>query len=125
MIEYNSILKWAVAIVLIAISGIWFINYFVIESKRDLHSLSLNAQSNIESVRKEHETAIYRNLLVPPSFPLTTGLNLSIGYRLRNGNFADLWSAIMENGKDRKIQFYDDEVKLALINGKAKASFIT
>ena len=96
-------------------------SYFVIESKRDLHSLSLNAQSNIESVRKEHETAIYRNLLVPPSFPLTTGLNLSIGYRLRNGNFADLWSAIMENGKDRKIQFYDDEVKLALINGKAKA----
>ncbi|CDO93214.1 unnamed protein product [Kluyveromyces dobzhanskii CBS 2104] len=120
MLDWTTILKYLVAASVVVATSIWFVNSVIIESKRDLHTISLNAQSNVESVRKEHETAIYRNLLVPTSFPLTTGLNLSIGYRLRNGNFSDLWSAIMANGGSTILQFHDEETALVKINSIAK-----
>lgn len=120
MVDWITFSKYLVAILVIVASTVWFINSVIIDSKRDLHTISLNAQSNVESVRKEHETAIYRNLLVPASFPLTTGLNLSLGYRLRNGNFGDLWSAIMTNGKSTVLQFHTEETTLTRINGIAK-----
>lgn len=119
-LSVGGLLKWFVALSVLIITSVWFLNTVIIESKRDLHTISLNAQSNADPVRKEHETAVYRNYLVPPSFPLTTGLNLSIGYRLRNGNFGDLWSAIIANGSATSLDFDSESKSLADINGIAK-----
>lgn len=120
MLDLLILLEWCVSVILVVGAAVWFINSFIIEAKRDLNTVSLNAQSNIESVRKEHETAVYRNFLVPSSFPLTTGLNLSIGYRLRNGNFGDLWGAAMTNGRGKSINFAGKSASLPLLNGRAK-----
>lgn len=100
----------------------WLFNTFFLDLKRDFSSVALQQQSNIGSVRKEHETAYYRNFLVPLGFPLITGLGLSLKYKIRNGNFADVWKAIMELADKNTIRFTHDpkEYTLDVVNGMAK-----
>lgn len=99
----------------------WLFSTFYIKAKRDFTSVAHNQQANIASVRKENETAHYRNFLVPLGFPLTTGLSLSLKYKIRNGNFADVWKAIMELSNDNTIKFTDghDSFSLEQVNGMA------
>ncbi|SCV03330.1 LAME_0H09560g1_1 [Lachancea meyersii CBS 8951] len=92
----------------------------ILETKRDLHPIALAEQANITSTRKERETAVYRNFTVPPGFPLTTGMGLSLGYRLRNGNFGDLWSSIMDLSSENYVELQGRKHPLATINGEAK-----
>lgn len=109
--------------VLIVLLGTnWLFNTFFLDLKRDFSSVALQQQSNIGSVRKENETAYYRNFLVPLGFPLITGLGLSLKYKIRNGNFADVWKAIMELAEKNTIRFTDEpkEYTLDVVNGMAK-----
>ncbi|SCU88369.1 LAFA_0E12288g1_1 [Lachancea sp. 'fantastica'] len=92
----------------------------ILETKRDLHPIALAEQANVASTRKEKETAVYRNFTVPPGFPLTTGMGLSLGYRLRNGNFGDLWSSIMEMGETSYVELNGSKFSLATLNGEVK-----
>ncbi|EDO16364.1 hypothetical protein Kpol_1051p12 [Vanderwaltozyma polyspora DSM 70294] len=110
-----------VTLVVVFIATDWFLTSVVFSFKRDLNPIALKEQASISTVRKEKETAHYRNYLVPHGFPLTTGLNLAIGYRHRNGNFADIWSTAMELAKNNSIKFtnYDREYSLPQINGMA------
>lgn len=57
-LSVGGLLKWFVALSVLIITSVWFLNTVIIESKRDLHTISLNAQSNADPVRKEHETAV-------------------------------------------------------------------
>lgn len=100
---------------------------FYLKIKRDFTSVALNQQSNIASVRKENETAYYRNFLVPLGFPLITGLGLSLKYKVRNGNFGDVWKAIMELSGKNQIKFTNGSTSssLAAINGMAQHVFKT
>ncbi|CEP63782.1 Dde1p LALA0_S09e02388g [Lachancea lanzarotensis] len=93
---------------------------FILETKKDLHPIALAEQANVASTRKETETAVYRNFTVPPGFPLTTGMGLSLGYRLRNGNFGDLWSSIMELSGSNYIELNGSKNSLSTLNGEAK-----
>lgn len=114
-------IKWVLSAICMLIATIWLINKIVIDSKRDLHPVALQEQSNIAPVRKEHETAVYRNFTVPPGFPLTTGLGLSLGYKIRNGNFGDIWASIMSLSKGHnKIEFESQSHTLGEINSIAK-----
>lgn len=99
----------------------WLFHKFYISSKRDFTSVAYNQQANISSVRKENETAHYRNFLVPLGFPLITGLSLSLKYKIRNGNFADVWKAIMELAGNNTITFKNgaESVNLKEVNGMA------
>ncbi|CCD24484.1 Dde1p NDAI_0D01700 [Naumovozyma dairenensis CBS 421] len=99
----------------------WILTSYLLDFKRDISKLALNQQSNTSSVRNENETAIYRNFLAPQGFPLTTGLGLSQGYKIRNGNFGDLWNAIMEvsSNNNNTLQFTNSNETFSLpqING--------
>lgn len=98
---------------LIVLGANWLLSSFLLDFKRDLTGVALSQQSSISSVRKENETAYYRSILVPTGFPLTTGLGLSLKYKIRNGNFGDVWNAIMEVSKGKNIiKFTGREKKL-------------
>lgn len=122
MLDLYTCLKWAVTSIVLFMTTNWFITSVVFSFKRDLNPLALQEQSHISAVRKEGETAIYRNFTAPHGFPLTTGLNLAIGYRFRNGNFGDVWNAVMELSKSNTVSFTNDSKKYSLkeINGMAK-----
>lgn len=120
MIEYTYLFKIIATVAVVLAAGVWILNSFFIDPKRDLHPVALNQQSNAAVVRKEHETAVYRNIVVPPGFPLTTGMGLSLGYKVRNGNFGDVWSASMAQSKDNYLEFAGEKHSLPKINGLAK-----
>ncbi|SMN18464.1 similar to Saccharomyces cerevisiae YHR045W Putative protein of unknown function [Maudiozyma saulgeensis] len=120
-----SLKSWCELIITIFLL-VWGANFLftkaILENKRDLSVMALNEQSNKTSVRKKNETALYRNFLVPIGFPLTTGLGLSLGYKIRNGNFMDVWKAIMDVTveKNNFISFNNNKrYTLSLINGAA------
>ncbi|SCV05557.1 LANO_0H10110g1_1 [Lachancea nothofagi CBS 11611] len=92
----------------------------IVETKRDLHPIALGEQANVGPTRKENETAIYRNFTVPPGFPLTTGMGLSMGYRLRNGNFGDIWSSIMSLSNENYVEIDNQKHSLGELNAIAK-----
>ncbi|GMM54027.1 hypothetical protein DAKH74_006430 [Maudiozyma humilis] len=93
-------LKYYAELAVAVIAGLLSVNFLfqklVLDYNRDLTPVALSEQANITTVRKKNETALYRNFLVPIGFPLTTGLGLSLGYKIRNGNFMDVWKAIMD-----------------------------
>lgn len=111
---------------LIVLGANWLLSSFLLDFKRDLTGVALSQQSSISSVRKENETAYYRSILVPTGFPLTTGLGLSLKYKIRNGNFGDVWNAIMEVSKGKNIIKFTGREKsysLSELNGMAKRIF--
>lgn len=113
----------AIATVLaILLATNWIFRIFYLDLKRDFSELAAQEQSNVTTTRKENETALYRNFLLPLGFPLVTGLGLSLKYKLRNGNFADIWCAIMDLADKNSIRFVDQSKDLSLqeINGMAK-----
>lgn len=114
-----KIIATAVAILL---GTEWLLKTFYLDLKRDFKQLAEHEQSNITSTRKENETALYRNFLIPLGFPLVTGLGLSLKYKIRNGNFADIWSAIMELSDTNAVRFVDEPkgMPLAVVNGIAQ-----
>lgn len=91
----------------------------IIDSQRDISKVALAQQANTTVVRKSNETALYRNFMIPLQFPLNTGLSLSLGYKIRNGNFGDIWNAIMDINKNDKmtITFDNQEFSLNEIHG--------
>ncbi|AMD22817.1 HHR048Cp [Eremothecium sinecaudum] len=108
--ELLWLLQWTVLSVAIAWFITWFIQNIIIDVTRDLNPAVLLQQSNIAPVRKEKETAVYRNLSVPIGLPLTTGLNIAIGYKFRRGNFIDIWSRTLTKGHGKnQIGFIDGE----------------
>ncbi|CUS23703.1 LAQU0S11e02366g1_1 [Lachancea quebecensis] len=113
-------LKLATSILLVLVASIWFGSKLVINSRRDLHPIALNGQANVGPTRKEKETAVYRNFTVPPGFPLSTGLGLSMGYKLRNGNFGDIWSNIMSLSARNYVELSGREYSVKKINALAK-----
>ncbi|CCH58810.1 hypothetical protein TBLA_0A10320 [Henningerozyma blattae CBS 6284] len=101
----------------------WLLMTFYFPMIRDLDPIALNEQSNKTTVRQPKETAIYRNFLIPNGLPLTTGLGLSAGYKLRNGNFGDVWNSIICNGssiKDLKFINQTEPISIFQINSMAK-----
>ncbi|CCF60113.1 hypothetical protein KAFR_0J00450 [Kazachstania africana CBS 2517] len=116
-------MEWLSLLVTIAVTVIisgWLVSNYILDFKRDLSYVALHEQSNMSTVRKENETAHYRNFLVPSGFPLTAGLGLSLGYRVRNGNFGDVWNAVMDLSNANSISFNSKSYSLSEINGMAK-----
>ncbi|AGO09864.1 AaceriAAL126Cp [[Ashbya] aceris (nom. inval.)] len=105
------ILELAVTVVICCWTTNWLIQHVILDAKRDLQKAALAEQASIAPVRKEGETAIYRNMLVPMGFPLTSGLNLSKGYQFRRGNFGDIWSAALGVGKGENYICFADGVR--------------
>ncbi|SCU86809.1 LAMI_0D03686g1_1 [Lachancea mirantina] len=120
MLDLLTLFEWVVSISCVLIASLIAIDKLVIDGKRDLHPIALSQQSNVAGVRRKNETAVYRNFTVPPGFPLTTGLALSLGYRIRNGNFGDIWEGIMSKSVGRGIEIENTSVSLSRINGLAK-----
>lgn len=120
--EWVGLLKTVATALGLLLATNWLFRVFYLDLKRDFSELAAQEQSNITTTRKENETALYRNFLVPLGFPLTTGLGLSLKYKIRNGNFADVWSAIMELADKNCVRFADGsrDVSLQEINGMAK-----
>lgn len=111
------IILWTI-LLLIILTLFWFKDP-ILDSQRDLSKVALSQQANVTVVRKSNETALYRNFMIPLQFPLNTGLALSIGYKIRNGNFGDIWNAIMDINKTKKpfISFNNKQYSLPDING--------
>ncbi|QLQ80998.1 hypothetical protein HG537_0E03530 [Torulaspora globosa] len=114
-------IKVVVTVVLVIFGANWVFGVLYLNSNRDFTSVALSQQSNVGSVRKENETAHYRNFLIPLGFPLITGLSLSLKYKIRNGNFGDVWKAIMEVSSGNFMQFRNDDKRYSLsaVNGMA------
>lgn len=116
----TRMILFCTGLVLILIPLFWYRDV-IIDSQRDISKVALLQQANVTSVRKSNETALYRNFMVPLQFPLNSGLALSLGYKIRNGNFGDLWNAIMEINKNgnnsMSIMFDNEKYKLSDING--------
>lgn len=108
---------WTI-LLLIVLTLFWFKDP-ILDSQRDLSRVALSQQANVTVVRKSNETALYRNFMIPLQFALNTGLALSIGYKIRNGNFGDIWNAIMDITKSKKsfISFNNKQYSLPDING--------
>lgn len=124
--NWSFLLQLVITILLIVLGANWLLSSFLLDFKRDLTGVALSQQSSISSVRKENETAYYRSILVPTGFPLTTGLGLSLKYKIRNGNFGDVWNAIMEVSKGKNIIKFTGREKsysLSELNGMAKRIF--
>ncbi|CCE63310.1 hypothetical protein TPHA_0E02180 [Tetrapisispora phaffii CBS 4417] len=116
-------LKLVATIIVVYFSSNWIIANVIFPLTRDLSDVSLLEQASISAVRKDNETAHYRNFLIPSNFPLTTGLNIALGYKFRNGNFGDVWNAILTNSDKNFIRFSNDSNKkynLQEINSLAK-----
>lgn len=120
--EWLSLIKTIATVLAIFLATNWLFRVFYLDLKRDFSELAAQEQSNVTSTRKENETAFYRNFLVPLGFPLVTGLGLSLKYKIRNGNFADIWNAVMDIADKSSIKFVDESKSLSLqdINGMAK-----
>lgn len=120
--EWLNLIKTAVTVLVIILATNWLFRIFYLDLKRDFSELAAQEQSNITTTRKENETALYRNFLLPLGFPLVTGLGLSLKYKIRNGNFADIWCAIMDLSNKNSVRFVDESRDLSLqeINGMAK-----
>ncbi|CAI1721175.1 hypothetical protein SEUBUCD650_0O02120 [Saccharomyces eubayanus] len=121
--DWSFILQLLITILVIVLGANWLLSSFLLDFKRDLTAVALAQQASVSSVRNENETAYYRSILVPTGFPLTTGLGLSLKYKIRNGNFGDVWNATMEVSKGRNtIKLVGDEKSYSLgeINGMAK-----
>lgn len=114
-----TLVKWILTVGVIIISTNWVIKVLFVNPRVSLHPFALNHQSDISPVRKENETAVYRNVLTPNGFPLTTGLNLNIGYKIRSGNFGDIWNACMKIS-DGNYLTLEGEYTLSKVNGFAK-----
>ncbi|AAS50240.2 AAL126Cp [Eremothecium gossypii ATCC 10895] len=116
------IFELAVTVVICCWTTNWLIQHVILDAKRDLQKAALAEQASIAPVRKEGETAIYRNMLVPMGFPLTTGLNLSRGYQFRRGNFGDIWSAAVAVGKGENYICFADGMRwtVGTVNHAAK-----
>lgn len=114
-------IKLVVSLALVVGGTNWLFGVLYLNANRDFTSVALSQQSNVGSVRKENETAHYRNFLVPLGFPLITGLSLSLKYKIRNGNFGDVWKAIMEVSSQNFLQFIGDDNRYSLdaVNGMA------
>lgn len=108
------IILWTI-LLLILLTLLWFKDP-ILDSQRDLSKVALSQQANVTVVRKSNETALYRNFMIPLQFPLNTGLALSLGYKIRNGNFGDIWNAIMDINKSF-ISFDNKQYSLPDING--------
>ncbi|EJS43419.1 YHR045W [Saccharomyces arboricola H-6] len=124
--SWSFVLQLLVTVLVIVLGANWLLSSFLLDFKRDLTAVALAQQSSIASVRNEHETAYYRSILVPTGFPLTTGLGLSLKYKIRNGNFGDVWNAIMEVSKGKNtIKLIRDEKSTSLgeLNGMGKRIF--
>ncbi|AET39756.1 Dde1p Ecym_4739 [Eremothecium cymbalariae DBVPG len=123
MLEFWILLQWIITVLLCLFTTNWVIQHVILDAKRDLHPVALTEQACTASVRKENETAVYRNILTPIGYPLSAGLSLSHGYQFRKGNFGDIWSTSMEVGKgNNRISFIDGHTSWTLgnINFKAK-----
>ncbi|CAI4063609.1 Dde1p SKDI_08G0900 [Saccharomyces kudriavzevii IFO 1802] len=124
--DWSFLLQLLVTLLVILLGANWLLSSFLLDFKRDLTAVALAQQSSISSVRNENETAYYRSILVPTGFPLTTGLGLSLKYKIRNGNFGDVWNAIMEISKGKNtIRLIGDDKRHSLgeLNGMAKRLF--
>ncbi|GAV56141.1 hypothetical protein ZYGR_0BA00470 [Zygosaccharomyces rouxii] len=120
--DWLSLIKTIATVIAVLLTTNWLFRIFYLDLKRDFSELAAEEQSNITTTRKENETALYRNFSLPLGFPLVTGLGLSLKYKIRNGNFADIWSAIMDLADKNSIRFVDGPRDLSLqeINGMAK-----
>ncbi|CCH45044.1 putative secreted protein [Wickerhamomyces ciferrii] len=93
---------------------LWISSYLYslyLDSQKDIHELALKEQSNISPTRKEDETAIYRNNQTPHGLPLTTGLQVRHGFKLRNGNLRDVWSVIMSKKNINNLTFLNQGIE--------------
>lgn len=108
-------------VLLVFFGANWLFDTLYLNANRDFTSVALSQQSNVGGTRKENETAHYRNFLIPLGFPLITGLGLSLKYKIRNGNFGDVWKAIMELSEKNYVEFANEDKRYSLdaINGMA------
>ncbi|CCK68921.1 Dde1p KNAG_0B04870 [Huiozyma naganishii CBS 8797] len=124
MLDIYSVLKKVVVSGVLLVLANWLFSLnVVLDGVRDLNKVALREQANAGPVRKANETAHYRNFLVPLGFPLTTGLGLSLSYKIRNGNFGDVWCAILEMARDSRvsISFADGgSYTMEQVNGMVK-----
>lgn len=126
MFHIGFLIKLSITVLAFVLGTNWLLSSFVLDFMRDWTQVALNQQSNVSSVRKEKESAHYRNFLIPLGFPLTTGLSLSLGYKSRNGNVCDIWNAVMEVGEGQNtIQLYNEngqleKFSLSRLNGLVK-----
>ncbi len=126
MFHIGFLIKLTITVLAFVLGTNWLLSSFVLDFMRDWTQVALNQQSNVSSVRKEKESAHYRNVLIPLGFPLTTGLSLSLGYKSRNGNVCDIWNAVMEVGEGQNtIQLYNEngqleKFSLSRLNGLVK-----
>ncbi|VEU21910.1 DEKNAAC102914 [Brettanomyces naardenensis] len=84
----------------------------------DISPAFLQRQSSVGPTRKSNESAAYRSVDVPHGLPLTGGLRIRIGYKLRDGCLKDIWDIALKGGnKEASVVFPDDlELTIGQIN---------
>lgn len=90
---------WAILVAVIVPLIYWGYHH-IIRELREIDPVLLNHQSSISETRKPSESAIYRSVDVPHGVSVTRGLNLSVGYKIRDGCLKDIWHlALRSAGK--------------------------
>ncbi|KAG7868919.1 hypothetical protein KL918_001562 [Ogataea parapolymorpha] len=68
----------------------------LVSNLRDIGTVALEKQASVSPTKKPGESAVYRSVDVPHGLPLTTGLRIQTGYKIRDGILKDIWHQALQ-----------------------------
>ncbi|KAG7847908.1 hypothetical protein KL941_002087 [Ogataea angusta] len=83
-------------LVLILAITLAFVAPQLVSNLRDIGPVALQKQASISPTKKPGESAVYRSVDVPHGLPLTTGLRIQAGYKVRDGILKDIWHQALQ-----------------------------
>ncbi|QPG77157.1 hypothetical protein FOA43_004562 [Brettanomyces nanus] len=89
-----------VTLILIALVTFIICLPYIKANLADISPSFLERQSSVGPTRKQGESTAYRSVDVPHGLPLTGGLRIRIGYKLRDGCLKDIWSIALKGTSD-------------------------
>ncbi|KAG7891246.1 hypothetical protein KL908_003999 [Ogataea polymorpha] len=87
----------------------------LVSNLRDIGTVALEKQASISATKKPGESAVYRSVDVPHGLPLTTGLRIQTGYKIRDGILKDIWHQALQ--KDTVLEVGGATRSIRQING--------
>lgn len=104
---------------IVTVIVLFALNYlynFYVDASKDVNEAYLNQQSIIDATKKPGESAIYKSNKLEHPTGLRVGLDIRYDhYKLRNGNFCDLWELLVNGNKREKHEI--------TVNGRSMGVF--
>lgn len=103
-------------VTVIVLFALNFLYNFYVDASKDVNEAYLNQQSIVDATKKPGESAIYKSNKLDHPTGLRVGLDIRYDhYKLRNGNFCDLWELLVNGNKREKHEI--------TVNGRSMGVF--